>query len=82
MYESTRIKICFQGKSQQVARGLNTISARIAKNEDALAEYGIALYDANGQMRSTFDVLKDVSEKWETMTQTQRISLGQTLAGY
>lgn len=71
----------FHGKSQQVARALNTIASRIVKNEDALKEYGIAIYDAEGNLRSTYQILAELSEKWDTLTDAQRISLGQTLAG-
>ena len=71
----------FQGKSQQVARGLNTISSRISKNEKALAEYGVAIKDGNGNLRSTYDILADLAPKWETMSNTEQVALGNTLAG-
>lgn len=71
----------FQGKSQQVARGLNTISSRIAKNEKALAEYGVAIKDGNGNLRSTYDILADLAPKWETMSNTEQVALGNTLSG-
>lgn len=71
----------FQGKSQQVARGLNTISSRIAKNEKALAEYGVAVKDENGNLRSTYDILADLAPKWETMSNTEQVALGNTLSG-
>lgn len=70
-----------QGRSLQVARGLSTIASRIAKNQDALAEYGITVQDANGNLRSTFDVLAELKPKWDEMTDAQRVALGDTLAG-
>ena len=70
-----------QGRSLQVARGLSTIASRIAKNQDALAEYGIAVQDTNGNLKSTFDVLAELNPKWDEMTDAQRVALGDTLAG-
>ena len=70
-----------QGRSLQVARGLSTIASRIAKNQDALAEYGITVQDANGNLKSTYDVLAELKPKWDNMTDAQRVALGDTLAG-
>ena len=70
------------GKSTQVARGLNTIAARIVKNEGLLKSYNIALYDSQGNLRSTYDILKDLSSIWENLSDTEKINIGQTLAGY
>lgn len=70
-----------QGRSLQVARGLSTIASRIAKNQDALAEYGIAVQDSNGNLKSTYDVLAELKPKWDQMTDAQRVALGDTLAG-
>ena len=69
------------GRSQQVARGLNMIASRIVKNEDALKEYGISIYDANGSLRSTYDILAELAPQWKTMGDAQRVALGDTLAG-
>lgn len=69
------------GRSQQVARGLNMIASRIVKNEDALKEYGISIYDANGSLRSTYDILSELAPQWKTMGDAQRVALGDTLAG-
>lgn len=69
------------GRSQQVARGLNMIASRIVKNEDALKEYGISIYDTNGSLRSTYDILADLAPKWKTMGDAERVALGDTLAG-
>ena len=70
-----------QGRSLQVARGLSTIASRIAKNQDALAEYGIAVQDTNGNLKSTYDVLAELKPKWDQMTYAQRVALGDTLSG-
>lgn len=70
-----------QGRSSQVARGLSTIAARIVKNQDALAEYGITVENVDGNLKSTFDVLSELKPKWDAMTDAQRTALGDTIAG-
>ena len=70
-----------QGRSAQVARGLSTIAANIVKNKDALAEYGIEVELADGKLKSTYDVLSELSEQWDTMSDVERTALGDTLAG-
>lgn len=69
------------GRSSQVARGLNTIAANIVKNSDALEDYGIQVKDSNGNLKSTFDVLKELKPHWDKMTDAERNALGVTLAG-
>jgi hypothetical protein len=71
----------FHGKSQQVARGLNTIASRIAKNGDALKEYGIDINDANGNLKSTYTILGELAPTWKTLSSAQQVALGQVLAG-
>ena len=71
----------FQGRSQQVARGLNTVASRIAKNEKALKEYGVEIYDENNELKSTYDILSELAPEWEKMTKAQKVALGTTLAG-
>lgn len=70
-----------QGKSLQVARGLMTISANLVANEGELSKYGIAVTDANGELRSTYEILSDLKVAWDNMSDVQRTSLGNTLAG-
>ena len=69
------------GRSAQVARGLSTIASNTAKAVDELAEYGIAVYDAEGNFRSTYDILKDLSKIWGAMSDVERQALGETLSG-
>ena len=69
------------GRSSQVARGLNTIAANIVKNQGALSAYGITVEDANGNLKSTYDVLSELKPKWDEMSDSERVALGMTLAG-
>lgn len=71
----------FQHQSSRVARGLNTVAINITKNKDALSKYGINVEDANGHLKSTYDVLNELKPKWDAMTDAEKTSLGQTLAG-
>ena len=69
------------GRSSQVARGLNTIAANIVANQDALKVYGIEVSKAGGELRSTFDILQDLSKIWDKLSDTQKVTLGTMLAG-
>lgn len=69
------------GRSAQVARGLNTIASRIVKNQDALKAYGIQVEDTNGNLKSTYDVLAELKPKWDSMSEAERVALGDTIAG-
>lgn len=39
------------------------------------------MQDGNGHMRSTYDILKDLSKAWQTMEEEERVSVGQSIAG-
>lgn len=71
----------FQNKSQQVARGLQMIATRVTKSSEDLGKYGVAVKDANGELRSTYDILVDLKPKWDEMSSTEKVALGNTLAG-
>lgn len=57
------------------------IATRVAKNEEELAKYGVSINDANGQLRSTYDILVDLAPKWNAMSKAEQVALGNTLAG-
>ena len=57
------------------------IATRVAKNEDELAKYDVAVKDSNGELRSTYEILSDLSPKWEQMSKAEQVALGNTLAG-
>ena len=69
------------GRSAQVARGLNTIASRIVKNQDALKAYGIQVEDTNGNLKSTYDVLAELKPTWDSMSEAERVALGDAIAG-
>lgn len=69
------------GRSSQVARGLNTIASRIVKNQGALEDYGIQVEDINGNLKSTYDVLAELKPTWDSMSEAERVALGDAIAG-
>ncbi len=64
-----------------MSRGLQTIAARIASNADTLKQYGIEVADVNGNLKSTYDVLQELKPVWDNLSDAERVSLGNTLAG-
>lgn len=69
------------GRSSQVARGLNTIASRIVKNQGALKAYGVQVEGANGSLKSTYDVLAELKPTWDSMSEAERVALGDAIAG-
>lgn len=68
-----------------MANGLSTITARLAStNDDYIASItgGMGVIDKNtGELRSTFDVLQDLSKSWENLTSVEKNELAETVAG-
>ena len=74
------------------ARGLNSIFSRMSSildesssNGKAIVQIfddlGISMYNSDGQMRSTYNILKELSKVWDRLdTNTQRY-IALTLAG-
>ena len=46
-----------------------------------MAEMGISVLDATGNLRDMGEVIEEIGTKWATMTREQQISLAQTMAG-
>jgi len=49
--------------------------------ETQLAYVGIALRDAQGELRSTEDVLDELGKKWDTLNSNQQAAIAKALAG-
>ena len=49
--------------------------------ETQLAYVGIALKDANGELRSTQEVLDELGKKWDTLNSNQQAAIAKALAG-
>ena len=69
----------------RVANGLSTITARLTKKNDeyiASITGGMGIIDKNtGELRSTFDILQDLSKAWTHLTSVEKQELAETVAG-
>lgn len=74
------------------ARGLNSIFSRLSQILDEnsstgaaltkiYTDLGIELYELDGQMRSTFDILTDLAEVWDTLSVNEQRYIALTSAG-
>lgn len=55
-----------------------------SKYEDlvsGLTQHNVALRDANGEYRSTYDILKDIAAQWKNMTSMEQSALATAIAG-
>lgn len=80
---------------QTVGNALKTIYARIndikAGTDEAevslgnysskMAALGFNVLDSNGNLRQTGQVMEEIGERWETLTNEQQVYLAQTMAG-
>lgn len=69
----------------RVANGLSTITARLtAKNDEYIKSItkGQGVIDEQtGELRSTFDILQDLSEAWDTLSSVEQQELAEVVAG-
>ena len=80
---------------ESIGTAFKTIYARInditAGTEDAevslgnysgkMAELGFNVFDANGKLRDTGDVIEEVGDRWEELSREQQIYLARTMGG-
>ena len=82
--------------ADSVGTGLRTLFARLqslklgetledgvdlTKYTKALQTVGVSALDAAGELRSMDDVLADLGDKWEELSNTQKVALAQTVGG-
>lgn len=53
----------------------------VANLDAKMKAFGVSITDANGELRSTYDVLSDLSKVWDDLTSTERASIAGLLAG-
>ncbi len=72
-------------KGGEAGTTLNTLMTRLATNAkgcaDELKEYGVAIYDAQGNMNSLSDILSGMIGAWSKLTQEQQANLSKVIAG-
>lgn len=47
----------------------------------ALTKYNVALQDANGEYRDTYDIMKDIAGVWDEMSSSEQAALAELAAG-
>lgn len=78
--------------ASKAARGLNTIFSRYSQILDSTSSTGkklteifdglnIALYDQDGQIRSTYDILKDLAKEWGSLSKNEQEYIALTSSG-
>lgn len=72
-------------KGGEAGTSLNAVMTRLATDTKgcatALEEYGIHIYDANGNMKSMASILEGLADKWSGLTQQEQANLGKMIAG-
>lgn len=52
-----------------------------AKLDAKMKAFGVSISGANGELRSTYDILGDLAQKWNTFTDSERAAIANMLAG-
>ena len=72
-------------KGGEAGTALNTVMTRLATNTkgcaDELAQYGVEIYDKEGNMQSLASILEGIALTWDTLTQQQQANLAKMIAG-
>lgn len=72
-------------KGGEAGTGLSSIMTRLATNTkgctDKLSEYGVEVYDANGNMNSLSSILNGCAGIWNDLTDAEQANLAKTIAG-
>ena len=72
-------------KGGEAGTTLNTLMTRLATDTkgcaSALEEYGVRIYDSEGNMKSLSDILSGLIGVWDTLTQKQQANLSKMIAG-
>ena len=76
--KSARALVSVQSRLTQVLDEQSSTGKALVAIYNSL---GIALKDQNGQLRPTFEIFKDLAEKWPTLTTNQRDYIALTQAG-
>ena len=60
---------------------LGVTSAEMGKAGEALGKFGIEVMNSDGSMRNLDSILKDLSDRWGTMTDSERQYVAEQAAG-
>ena len=85
-----------QQSASTIGNSLKTIFARLSsvkqgesledgvdftKYSKALLDVGVNILDVNGDLRSMDDILDNLAEKWQGLSNAQKVALAQTVGG-
>ena len=85
-----------RASASEVGNGLRTIFSRLqslslgetledgtdlTKYSKALATVGVDVKDASGELRRVDDILKDIGERWDSLSRAQQTALANTVGG-
>ena len=72
-------------KGGEAGTAMNAVMTRLATDTkgcaSALAEYGVNIYDAEGNMNDLSGILEGLSGVWQTLTDEQQANLAKQIAG-
>ncbi|MDE7243592.1 MAG: phage tail tape measure protein, partial [Oscillospiraceae bacterium] len=72
-------------KGGEAGTAMNAVMTRLATDTkgcaSALAEYGVEIYDAQGNMQSLSSILNGISSIWSDLTDQQQANLAKIIAG-
>lgn len=68
-------------KSELDDLGEAMTDAKYEEIVQALTDYNVRLTEANGEFRSTYDILSDIASQWNNMTNMEQSALATELAG-
>ena len=69
-----------QSELRALGEDFNSVMST-ARLDNRMIDFGVAIKDANGNLRSTFSILSDVSRVWDTLTDAQQNAISMMLAG-
>lgn len=72
-------------KGGEAGTSLNAVMTRLATDTKgcatALEEYGVYIYDSEGNMKSMSSILESLVQTWQGLTQEEQANLGKMIAG-
>lgn len=60
---------------------VESVDGLSSKMQEEFSQIGVSITDANGQIRSTYDILTDIGAQWPKLTQNQKAYYAELAAG-
>lgn len=75
------ISLRLQGMEEAADGSAQSVDGLSSKMQSEFANIGVSITDANGQIRSTYDILTDVGKEWPKLTANQKAYYAELAAG-